>query len=112
LTGAELVDYEDKKICCGGPILGIDEDDALKIARKKLDSVKKASADGLISICPFCSIMYEDNQRKIEARFETTYGLPVLYYPQLLGIALGVDPKELGIRMNKVRLDQILSKLE
>ena len=56
--------------------------------------------------------MYEDNQRKVAAKFETEYDLPVLYYPQLLGLALGIDPKELGIRMNKVRLDQILSKLE
>jgi heterodisulfide reductase subunit B len=112
VTGAATVDYENKKICCGGAILGINEDDALGIAKTKLDSVKAAQADALISICPFCSIMYEDNQRKVAARFETEYNLPVLYYPQLLGLALGIDPKELGIRMNKVRLENLLSKLE
>jgi len=56
--------------------------------------------------------MYEDNQRKIESKFGNTYELPVLYYPQLLGLALGIDPKELGFRMNKVRLEKLLSKLE
>jgi heterodisulfide reductase subunit B len=111
-TGAATVDYENKKICCGGAILGIDEDDALRIAKTKLDSVKEAQADALISICPFCSIMYEDNQRKVAAKFETEYNLPVLYYPQLLGLALGIDPKDLGIRMNKVKLEDLLSKLE
>jgi len=112
VTGASVVDYENKKICCGGAILGIDEDDALQIAKKKLDSVKESGADALISICPFCSIMYEDNQRKIESRFESTYELPVLYYPQLLGIALGIEPSELGVRMNKVKLDSVFAKLE
>jgi len=112
ITGATGVDYENKKICCGGAILGIDEDDALLIAKSKLDSVKEADADALISICPFCSIMYDDNQRKVAAKFETEYDLPVLYYPQLLGLALGLDPQELGVRMNKIRLEKLLSKLE
>lgn len=111
-TYAMALDYENKKICCGGAILGIDEDDALQIAKKKLDSVRATDADALISICPFCSIMYEDNQRKIESKFGNTYELPVIYYPQLLGLALGIDPKELGFRMNKVKLEKLLSKLE
>lgn len=112
VTHATVTDYENKKTCCGGAILGIDEDDALQIAKKKLDSVKEIEADALVSICPFCSIMYEDNQRKIESKFESTYDVPVLYYPQLLGLALGIDPKELGFRMNKVKLDRLLSKVE
>jgi len=111
ITDATVTDYENKKTCCGGAILGIDEDDALQIAKRKLDSVREVQADALISICPFCSIMYEDNQRKIESRFESTYSIPVLYYPQLLGLALGLDPKELGLRMNRVRPDTLLSKL-
>ncbi len=112
VTGATFVEYENKKTCCGGSILGIDQDIALDIAKKKLDSVQEKKADALISICPFCSVMYEDNQRKIEAKFEKTYDLPVLYYPQLLGLALGMDVKDLGFRMNKVKSDKLLSKLE
>ncbi len=112
VTGATFLDYENKKMCCGGSILGVDEDVALQIAKKKLDSVQKRDADVLVSICPFCSVMYEDNQRKIESKFENTYDLPVLYYPQLLGLALGMDSKELGFRMNKVKLEKLLSKLE
>lgn len=112
VTHAMILDYEDKKTCCGGSILGVDEDVALQIAKKKLDSLHKEDADALVSICPFCSIMYEDNQRKIESKFENRYDLPVLYYPQLLGLALGIDPKELGFRMNKVKLEKLLSKLD
>lgn len=81
------------------------------MAGKKLKSVKAKGADALISICPFCSVIYEDNQRSIEAKLETTLNLPVLFYPQVLGLALGIGHKELGFRMNKVRANELLAKL-
>jgi heterodisulfide reductase subunit B len=55
--------------------------------------------------------MYEDNQRKIESKFNVEYKLPVLYYPQVLGLALGVEPKPLGFRLNKVKANEILNKV-
>ncbi|HID94336.1 MAG TPA: CoB--CoM heterodisulfide reductase subunit B [bacterium (Candidatus Stahlbacteria)] len=111
VTGANFVDYNEKRLCCGGAILGVDERISLTMANRKLASVSAAECDALISICPFCSVMYEDNQRKIEATFNVSYNLPVIYYPQLLGLALGIDQKELGFRMNKVGVNELLSKL-
>jgi heterodisulfide reductase subunit B len=102
-TGARLVPYEDEGECCGGGILAVDQEMALSIAKRKLDHVIAAGADGMVLICPFCDIMYETNQRSIERRFETRYQLPVLYYPQLLGLALGFAPAELGFRLNRVK---------
>jgi len=110
ITGATVIDYKNKRFCCGGSILGIDENVSLKLAKTKLDSV--AGADGLISICPFCSVMYEDNQKKIETRFGASYDLPVLYYPQLLGLAMELDGNELGLRLNKVKLDKLLAQCQ
>lgn len=104
-TGARLVPYEEEGECCGGGILAIDPETALAIAHSKLEHVHIAGADGLILICPFCDIMYEINQRSIERQFGVTYRLPVLYYPQLLGLALGFTPDELGLRMNRVKLE-------
>lgn len=112
ITGADFVDYENKKFCCGGSILGIDENVALQMSKTKLDSVAKTEVDGLVSICPFCSVMYEDNQKKIESRSQTSYNLPVLYYPQVLGLALGLNGIELGLKMNKIKLDKILEKCQ
>ncbi len=111
VTGATSVNYAEKGKCCGGGILGIKEEDALKMTKSKLDEVKKVGADAMISICPFCSVMYEGSQKKIEKMFETEYGIPVLYYPQILGIALGFSPDELGFRLNRVRPKNILEKL-
>ncbi len=111
LTGAKSIPYEDKNECCGGGVLGVDEATALKIAALKLDHVKASGADALVLICPFCNIMYEANQKKIEKLSETEFNLPVLYYPQVLGLALGIPPDELGFRMNRVKPREILSRL-
>jgi heterodisulfide reductase subunit B len=66
----------------------------------------------MVVVCPFCDIMYEINQRSIERQFEATYRLPVLYYPQVLGLALGFGPDELGFRLNRVKAREILKKIE
>ena len=110
-TGAEPVAYADKLRCCGGGLLAIDEKVALSLGRAKLEDVKKAGAEVMILMCPFCSVMYDDNQKKIEATFEAEFGLPVLYYPQLLGLALGVEPKVLGLNMNRVKTKPLLARL-
>lgn len=110
-TGASYVDYEDKKQCCGGGILAVNEEIALKMADSKLGHIQRAGADGISLICPFCSVMYDDNQRKIESTLKRTYGLPVLYYPQLLGLALGFGERELGFNMNRVKARDLLTKI-
>lgn len=110
-TGASSIDYYDKKMCCGGSVLGIDEELALKLANHKLATAKNNNADAMVSICPFCTVMYEDNQRKVEARFNANYGLPVLYYPQLLGLGLGLSPGTVGLKFNRIKTDLIIEKI-
>ncbi|UCC11437.1 MAG: CoB--CoM heterodisulfide reductase iron-sulfur subunit B family protein [candidate division WOR-3 bacterium] len=110
-TGATSVKYPDKKMCCGGSVLGVDEALAVTMANHKLQIAKTEAADALISICPFCTVMYEDNQRKAEEKFETQYNLPVLYYPQLLGLSFGLDKNAVGFRFNRVRPTALLAKV-
>jgi len=107
-TGARLVPYEEEGECCGGGILAIDQEAALSIAKEKLDHVHVADADGLVVICPFCDIMYEINQRSIERQFDVSYRLPVLYYPQLLGLALGLSADQVGLGLNRVKSRELL----
>lgn len=111
VLGAEIIDYEDKTQCCGGNIVDVNDKIALAMAQKKLNHVKAAGADAIVLMCPTCGSMYDRNQRLIERRFNTTYNLPVLYYPQVLGLVLGIDPMELGLNLNRVRTSALLSKL-
>jgi len=112
LTGATSIEYPDKKMCCGGSVLGIDEELAVTMANHKLKIAKAKSADGLVSICPFCTVMYEDNQRKAEAKFNTQYGIPVLYYPQLLGLSFGLDDNAVGLKFNRIKPTALLEKIK
>jgi len=111
LTGAEVIDYRDKKKCCGGPVLPVDEKVALSLAKEKLDAVHEAGADLLCLVCPFCSVMYDGNQKGIENEFGVNYGLPVLYLTQLLGLAMGLDRKALGLNMNVVKTKDLMKKI-
>jgi len=111
VSGAESVDYMDKMRCCGGAVLAVDESLALKISHEKLEQLKELEVDAIGLICPFCSVMYESNQRKIESTFETKYDIPVLYLPQILGLAMGMEKKELGLHMNRVRPRALLEKI-
>jgi len=110
LTGATVVDYANKKRCCGGPVLAVDEKTSLAIAKEKLDDIREAGANAINLICPFCSVMYDSNQKGIETQFSATYNLPVLYLTQLLGLAMGFDRKELGLNMNVVKTKDALAK--
>ncbi|RLB19850.1 MAG: hypothetical protein DRG63_00245 [Deltaproteobacteria bacterium] len=111
LTGAEVVDYPGKKRCCGGPVLPVDEKVALSVAKEKLDEIQRAEADALCLVCPFCSVMYDGNQKSIESEFEVSYNLPVLYLTQLLGLAMGFDRKSLGLNMNVVKTKELMKKI-
>jgi len=109
LTGATVVDYPGKKMCCGGPVLPVDEKSAMLVTKGKLDNLKEAGADALCLVCPFCSVMYDGNQKSIEAEHETEYQIPVLYLTQVLGMAMGFDRKALGLNMNVVKTKNLLA---
>jgi len=110
-TRAQCLYYEERLQCCGGAVVGIDERLALSMAREKLGHAKEAKADAIVLMCPFCGIMYDANQRKIESNFELELGVPVLYYPQLLGLGLGFTPDQLGFKMNSVKTEALKEKI-
>jgi heterodisulfide reductase subunit B len=111
LTGATSVDYENLMQCCGGAILAMEEKIALGIAKEKLDHIKTTGADAIVLVCPFCNVMYDSNQMSVEQAFNTEYGIPVLYLPQILGLAMGIDRKELGLQMHVIKTKELLEKL-
>jgi heterodisulfide reductase subunit B len=110
LTGAKVIDYQGKKKCCGGPVLPVDEKVALSVTKEKLDNIAVTDANAMCLVCPFCSVMYDSNQKSIESEYDTTYNLPVLYLTQILGIAMGFDRKALGLNMNVVKTKDLLSR--
>jgi heterodisulfide reductase subunit B len=112
ITGAKSIEFNEKNECCGSPLLLIDENIALTIAYEKLIKMKKIDADAIVVICPFCGLMYDLFQVEVEKRFNERIGILVLYYPQLLGLALGISPNELGIHLNRIEVKGLIEKLK
>ena len=111
-TGATCLDYADETECCGAPSVGVSDKVALQLARHKLSNVKMVEAQALITICPFCHIMFDTNELRIERMFNETYGIPVLHYPQLLGLAMGMTPEELAFNELRVGTSKILQAIK
>ncbi len=110
-TGATCLDYMDETECCGAPSVGVSDKVALQLARDKLNHIKQVNAEALVTICPFCHIMYDTNELRIEKMFNEAYGIPVLHYPQLLGLAMGIPPEELAFSELRVDSSKILKQV-
>lgn len=107
LTGAESIPWTAKLDCCGAPILGINSDISIKLLLKKIANAKKSGAHVLCVACPFCQLQFDHMQYQLIQRGELEKGLPCILYTQLLGLALGLDEKALGIQKNKIDLTWI-----
>jgi heterodisulfide reductase subunit B len=110
-TGAKCLDYTDETECCGAPIIGVNAEIPLQLAREKLSHVKAVEAQALITVCPFCHMMYDLNQPRIEKTFNEQFGIPILHYTQLLGLAMGFSPDELGLEQLRVNASKILAEI-
>ena len=109
VTGAKCLDYMDETECCGAPIIGVNDKIPLQLAMEKLDHIRTVGAQALITVCPFCHMMYDLNQPRIERTFNEKLGIPVLHYPQLLGLAMGFSPDELAFKQLRVDASKILT---
>lgn len=109
VTGAKCLDYMDEPECCGAPIVGVNEKIPLQLAREKLDHIRAVGAQAMITVCPYCHIMYDLNQARIERAFNEKFGIPVLHYPQLLGLAMGFAPEELALKDLRVDTSEIVN---
>jgi len=111
LTGAKSLDYEDETACCGAPIIGVNDMIPLQLTREKLVHIREVGAQALITVCPFCHMMFDINQPRIERVFNEKLGIPVLHYTQLLGLAMGISPDELALNQLRVDASKVLEIL-
>jgi len=107
-TGASILDYSTLRDCCGGGLLALSEDTANSLATKKLEEVSLCGAHALVLVCPFCNVMYEGQQKKIAKKSGLDLKVPVVYYPQVLGLAMGFSAEELGFRLNRIKPTELL----
>ncbi len=95
--GAEPVDFLLRLRCCGGALIITNREAALSMVRNLLENAVRSGAALIATACPLCQVNLECYQRQINSDFGTSYAVPVLYFTQLVGLALGIAPDRLGI---------------
>jgi heterodisulfide reductase subunit B len=102
LAGGEPLPFERKSKCCGGPLMVTKEEHAFALAGEILTEAQDAGADFIVVPCPMCHMALDGIQFKVERALKKKFQIPILYFTQLLGYALGLDPSELGMSRNLV----------
>jgi heterodisulfide reductase subunit B len=113
VLGAKSVPYKDKMMCCGagGGVRTAALDVSLDMTREKLQNIKDSGADLIVSPCAFCHLQMDRGQIEIRDKMGIFFDIPVLHYVQLLGLAMGLAPEDLGVYNNAISTEPIIQKL-
>ncbi|MBI5951436.1 MAG: CoB--CoM heterodisulfide reductase iron-sulfur subunit B family protein [Chloroflexi bacterium] len=95
--GATPVNFPLKMRCCGGSLIISSRTAALSMVRNLLQSAVDNQATVIATACPMCQVNLEVYQQQVNQEFGTNFSVPVLYFTQLVGLALGIPQKKLGI---------------
>ncbi|MBX5476092.1 MAG: CoB--CoM heterodisulfide reductase iron-sulfur subunit B family protein [Clostridia bacterium] len=108
--GADAVDYSGKTKCCGFPITTMNRTNALKMTGRNIAEAKDQGADLMVTPCPLCHLNLDGQQIDAARVIGRSLDVPILHLPQLLGLAFGLSPEELGLRHNIVTPRTVLQK--
>ncbi len=111
ILGAEVVDFPGKTRCCGFPILTINEKNSLTMVATHTRDAKSHGADIMVTPCPLCHLNLDGMQSKAASQEHTPIDLPILHLPQLLGLAMGLDARSLGLKRNLISPESALAKI-
>lgn len=97
VLGAEPLDWSYKTECCGASLVFTQLPIALSMSRKVLQDAKAVGAQAIVVGCPLCHSNLDARQRQISEQYEDEFHIPILYFTQLMGLAFGLAPEELGL---------------
>ena len=101
--GGTVIDYAGAYKCCGFPIITMNREASLRQAGRHLGDAVDADADCLVTPCPLCHLNLDLQQPLAERVIGRPLNMPVLHLPQLIGLALGLSPKELALNRHVVK---------
>jgi succinate dehydrogenase / fumarate reductase cytochrome b subunit len=106
--GGTVIEYAGMHKCCGFPIITMNKEASLKQAGRHIADAQDADADCLVTPCPLCHLNLDLQQPLAQRAVGRDLDLPVLHLPQLVGLALGLEPKELGMGRHVVKPTSVI----
>jgi len=110
--GATPIDYHGKLKCCGFPYLMMKKEQSLTMSGRHISSAKKEGADCMVTPCPLCHLNLDPYQPESAKLVKEKLEIPILHLPQLVGLAVGLKPKQLGLQKHVVTPQKITAKIE
>lgn len=111
-VGGEPVAYAGRTKCCGFPIILEKEAIAVAMAGANMKEARDHGADFMVTPCPLCHMSLDIYQERAGRAVQTALNLPILHLPQLLGLAMGIPAKDLGVSRHLISVDSIVSRLQ
>lgn len=109
-VGADVVDTPMKVRCCGGMLMTTATPVAQRLSADILSAALDAGANVVATTCPLCQVNLELDRRALSRAAGRRLDIPVVYFTQLLGLALGLTDSEVGLPLNLVPLGDILTE--
>ncbi|MFX1321031.1 MAG: CoB--CoM heterodisulfide reductase iron-sulfur subunit B family protein [Promethearchaeota archaeon] len=109
-TGATPVEYTEEMLCCGAGVGNMEEEPSMQVLANKFTSALDAGAEAFVVICPACFQQMDTNQKKAGTQSNKTFDIPILYLTELMALAFGENPDELGLKFHRSRLTALLEK--
>jgi succinate dehydrogenase / fumarate reductase cytochrome b subunit len=110
VLGGEVVDFPGKSRCCGFPILTINEKNSVAMVAKHTSEAKDLGADAMVTPCPLCHLNLDGYQPSAITQAQRPIGIPIIHLPQLIGLAIGINPKDLGLQRHIISTKQVVEK--
>jgi heterodisulfide reductase subunit B len=111
IIGANVIDYTQKTRCCGGSLTGTIEEVGLRLNYILLKEAHEKGANCIATVCPLCQFNLEAYQRKILKKYNNIPKMPILYFSQVLGLALGIDKDKLGMKKSIIYPKELMDSL-
>jgi heterodisulfide reductase subunit B len=108
--GGETVDWNMKTFCCGAAFALTNADVVLELTNKVLTDAESCGADAISVGCPLCHANLDGRQAQINGRFKTNFQIPIFYFTELMGLALGIEAGELGIHKHLTDAQEFLNE--
>jgi len=109
-TGATPVEYTEEMLCCGAGVGNMEEEPSMQVLANKFTSALNAGAEAFVVICPACFQQMDTNQKKAGTQSNKTFNIPILYLTELMALAFGENPDDLGLKFHRSRLTALLEK--
>jgi heterodisulfide reductase subunit B2 len=108
-VGAEVVDWPFKTECCGGSLALGRPDIVLALSKKLIDMAIGVGAQAIVTACPMCHSNLDTRQGQIRAHYGGDYRLPILYFTEVIGLAMGLSPRDLHMNQHLVDATRVLA---